>query len=100
MPWASKSNRLLGLFHLRCALLMANCNQASSQQKWNSFFRGGYNVIEKQGTKLNLNHRERNGEIRLHRTAKSTSQFLALPKLSNMDKASFILDGSTKALSR
>ena len=35
---------------------------------------------------MNLNHRERNGEIRLHRTAKSTSQFLALPKLSNMDK--------------
>ena len=54
-------------------IVLAKCDKNSKQQ-WLSTYRNNFNVIEKKGTKMNLNRRKSNNEIRLHKTARSTSQ--------------------------
>ena len=68
-------------------IVVAKCDKGPKQQ-WLSTYRNNFNVIEKKGTKMNLNRRKSNNEIRLHKTARSTSQFLAVPKLDEIEQMS------------
>ena len=70
-------------------IVVAKCDKGPEQQ-WLVLYQNNFNVIEKKGTKMSLNRRKGNNEIRLHKTSfdLSMSQFLAVPKLEEIEQMS------------